>query len=332
MNKNILKHLWKRFKDLTLSSDSEEYQRMLAGTRIYFSLMSQRNMNYLLAVCIITFSTSILFLMQDIITNHASQFIGFILIASFTMILMSVLVLLGNWREHGFSIGRGIKIFLRRRFVLFVLAVVILIYILLFIFVPGTFILHNIFVLLGNIFVLLAVSLFMELVIALESTSLIKYAKEQVNKIISYNGSKDKEKIMFSRYQLYYFTIYCYYSMEKREIKNYYTRNDVLLLLKFDKFPILASQIIYNDNKKRKILVDILSDLEEIKPIIDAKKFLEIMDKIDNEFGKSLFSEEKDIDLKNIFQKQSLYKRTRGYLLPLIPIATILINVFLGRL
>ena len=86
------------------------------------------------------------------------------------------------------------------------------------------------------------------------------------------------------------------------------------------------------DNKKRKILVDILSDLEEIKPIMDAKKFLEIMDRINTEFGKSLFSKENDIDLKNIFQKQSLYERMRGYLVPLIPIATIIINVFLEKL
>ena len=184
---------------------------------------------------------------------------------------------------------------------------------------------------LGIIFVALLVVFFMELGLFLDSSSLIKYAKEQVNKIISYEKCEDKEKIMLSRYQLYYFTIYRYYSMEKKEIRNLY-RNDVLLLLKFDKFPILASQIIYNDNEKRKMLVDILSDLEEVKPVRDTKNFIEIMNKIDTDFGPSLLRGQKDIDLKNIFQKQSLYERTRGYLLPLIPITTVIVTYFLGRL
>ena len=119
--------------------------------------------------------------------------------------------------------------------------------------------------------------------------------------------------------------------MEKKEIRNLY-RNDVLLLLKFDKFPILASQIIYNDNEKRKMLVDILSDLEEVKPVRDTKNFIEIMNKIDTDFGPSLLRGQKDIDLKNIFQKQSLYERTRSYLLPIIQITTVIVTYFLGRL
>ena len=336
VNKNILKHLWKKFKDLTLSSDSEEYQRMLAGARIYFSFMSQRSyVNFFIVLFFIIFFVSILFSMSYLTTGTEPPFMPLIPVVVFYVLLTITSTLYGISREHGFSIRKGIKIFFRSPLVLVELIVVIICYTVILTFIPGTFILYNVLIFLGLIFGVLLFLFFMELIRGLESPSLIKYAKEQVNKIITEEESndeeKDKEKIILSRYQLYYFSIYRYYSMVKKEIRNLY-RKDVLLLLKFDKFPILASQIIYNDTKKRKILVDILLDLEGVKPIGNTKKFLEIMDKIDTEFGKSLFSEEKDIDLKNIFQKRSLYERTRGYLLPLIPIATIIINVFLGRL
>ena len=314
--KKVNKHLWKRFKDLTLSSDSEEYQRMLAGTRIYFSLMyPKRQYNIVLAMSIVF---SILFSMQHNIAV-LSQFMPLIICFYVVMTLLVIVTLLYE-SKHIFSIKKGIKILLRNRHNLYALTAMMLLYTLMFIYIPAIIIM-----MLGIIPAFLAVLLFIEIRVV-DSTSLIKYAKEQVNKIISYNESKETT---FSRYQLYYFAIYHYYSMEKKEIKNFF-RDDVLLSLKFDKFPILASQIIYNDNKKRKILVDILSDLEEIKPIMDAKKFLKIMNRIDAEFGKSLFKGERDVDLKNIFQKQSLYGRVRIYLLPLIPIAMVIINVLGG--
>ena len=327
VNKNILKHLWKKFKDLTLSSDSEEYQRMLAGARIYFSFMSQRSyVNFFIGVFFIIFFASILFSMSYLTIGTEPPFMPLIPVVVVYVLLMITLMLYSISREHGFSIGKGIKIFFRSPLVLLELIVIIICYTFILTFIPGTFILYNVLIFLGIIFGVLLFLFFMELITGLESPSLIKYAKEQVNKIITEEESndkeKDKEKIILSRYQLYYFSIYRYYSMVKKEIRNLY-RKDVLLLLKFDKFPILASQIIYNDNKKRKLLANILSALEKIKPIEYVKKFVEIMKKIDSDFGPTLFGKEHDVDLKNIFQKRSLYERTRGYLLPLIPITTI---------
>jgi len=326
-----LKNSFKNFKirviNIGISTETDEYQRMLSGTRIYLSFMSQRKFVNLIFYTFITFFVLTgVFSGISLLSGEKIQILFLIFMASFYPIFVIGLSLFTIYKENDFSFITGFLLYIKNKTTIFFMTMMIIFCIAIFL-IPG--IIYNLNYFLTSfmvIIILLSSALFSQLVGEIKSSSYIRYALNRLNKIISMSEDIKTEKTRLSNYKQYYYAIYCYYKIERDRITNVY-ENDVISLTKFDKLPILASQIIYNDDKKRKDLKKILLELENIKPIKDCKKFKEIIENIQKEFAPSLLNNEGELDTKEIFKRKIFTDTVKKHLIYLIPITTAVITI-----
>ena len=113
-----------KIKNFLIPSDSDEYRRMLAGIRVYFSFMSQRNfINSTFSIFLIVFSISIFLGVSYLIKGEEIPFFPLISFGLFYPLFGMGLSLLTSYIENDFSIKKGIFIFVKNRMIVFIIMV-----------------------------------------------------------------------------------------------------------------------------------------------------------------------------------------------------------------
>jgi hypothetical protein len=335
--KNTYKTVKEKLNKIPLSNQSDEYQDMLVGTKIYFDVITRgRTLNVLfyglIGIYIITF-----FLIASNFSNRTPIPITTYLQASITIfvffaIFLIVLAIYTLKKQYNFKFIKGFKIFLRDKGILRILLLYFIS--LIFFFFPLSIILpminylnyilfYSFFIGVACIFIFIGNMCFM-----LNAFPFIKYAKQKLQEIINQNTTPQNEKINISNHILFYSAIYFAYETLSKNIKNNFG-TDVITVLKINKLQIIASQIVLDDSIKKKI-IDILSNLEKIRPLKDPKEFINYMNEIEKEFGASFHQDEKSMDSSFLFRRKSIPERIKTYVIFLIPFINIVVSYLLN--
>lgn len=314
-------------KKFFILADSRKYQRMLAGVRIYFSLMTQRSF--------INFMILLLFMMGFAFTVFSlavfynrlpmSPFI-FMMPLIYVFIPMILFVFIIQYREFGFKLLKGYSISLRNpKFLVFTIPILIIVII--SIFSAETI---EIKVFMGGYFFIIQLIIILLQMGSLETSSLILYAKEKLDDTINIKTEKETRSLT-SKFELFYYSIYTYYRKLLREIKARY-KDDVLLYFQLDKIPMLASQIHTKDVDKREKINNILTKLEQVTPFEKPDEYIKIMEDINKSYRESLSLPNDAMIIQNLFREKSTLKKIKFYLIALIPIISIIVNIYLNYL
>lgn len=307
--------------------DSKEYQRMLTGVRIYFSLMTQRS--FINFIILILFMMAFAFTILGLATfyNPTQMTLSTSMMPLvFFFIPMIILVLIIQYKEFGFKLLKGYLISLRNPPFLVVSVLMLIIIILAFISV-GTFEIKAFMV--GYFFFIQLVMILMRMG-SIKTSSLISYAKEKLDDAINIITEKEN-KVLTSKFELFYYSIYTYYRKLTREVKAKY-KDDMLYYFRLDKTPMLASQIHTKDADKMEGLNNILTKLEEVTPMGKPDEFIKIMEDIDKSYRNSLSLPNDAMIIRSLFRDRTPLEKLKLYLIPLIPIISITINIYLNYL
>lgn len=308
-----------------ISTNSKEYQRMLAGVRIYFSLMTQRS--FINGIIGLLFGVALVYTIFSLMVFYSPtpmSFFFFTMPLAFFLIPMIIVLLVINLKEFGFRLFKGYLITLKNSLFFSFSSIIFLIIIILII--NSESIEMQIF-LIGYFFTLQFAIVFAQ-TISVKNSSLISYAKEKLSDIIKMNISKETRGLT-SKYELFYYSIHTYYRRFIKDLKSRY-KDDVLLYFQFDKIPILASQIHTFDGDKRDYLNYILTKLEETTPLLNPDEFIEIMKDIDKNFRHSLCLPDNVMILRDLFRERPFLENIKFFLIPLIPIVSIIVNIYIN--
>jgi len=157
----------------------------------------------------------------------------------------------------------------------------------------------------------LVLIVFLMMFFGLKTNSIVKYAKQIVKDTIN----DDERKNIF---ELYYYGIFIYHRKIINMLRAKY-RKDILLYFKVDRIPLLASQVITDDETKKFKLIGILSRLEKTEPLNNPDEYINIMDDIEKNYMVSICHTNNPIDLRNIFREKTILEKIKIALIPIIP-------------
>lgn len=227
---------------------------------------------------------------------------------------MVILTCFSIYRDYKFSLKNGLILFIRYPVTFFTLAFMSLFFIL-----PNSTSLigrEPLYIILiyivGYSSLIIIFTVIIMIIFELKSTSIVKYAKQIVNDTINKNH---KKKNIF---ELYYYSIFAYHRKIKNILRAKY-RKDILFYFKVDRIPLLASQIITNDETKKLKIIDILTRLEKIEPLDNPDEYIDIMDDIEKNYMVSICHTNNPIDLRNIFREKTIMEKIKIALIPIIP-------------
>jgi len=318
-----------KFKEFFLSYYSKKYQRLLAGFRIYISLMGQRSF--------INFSILILLMLGIMFTivglgsyygRLQMNISAVIMPLAFAFVPSFILMLMIQYREWNLKPLKGYLIFLRNPLsILISLIYIVMMAILLY----NEFSIEYVGVSLGYFVFIQLFTIYFQMGMYLKTSSLISYSKEKLEDIINISTRKNT-KVKKSNIQLlFYYSIYTYYKKLLKKIRATY-KDDVILYFQLDKIPFLASQIHTEDKVKREKLSKILTDLEQVLPLKNPDEYIKIMEEIDSSYRESLNIPKDEIIIRRLFREKTIFDNMKLYLIPLIPIVSIAVNIFLDYL
>lgn len=312
-----------------LSTKSDEYQRMLSGLRVYFILMSENGFFSLILFGLLF--SSVLAIILEVFKDYVNievqlPTVGIFIFVYFVMMGLFQLFIL--YKEYDFSIKKGLKVFVRNSLsLLFIGFTVIILLLMTYDTDPNTSIVEKISISLFFIFFMFSFILLMQYNGEFKSSSLIKYAKEKLNKTIRLI-EEDSEKKRESLFEQYYYSILAYYRRVTKLIKMKY-KDDVIIKLGIKKIPILCSQVISNDKEQKIVLSEILGKLENYEPLKSPDEYSKTMDEIEEKYAGSLNFGNGNYAIEEIFKKRALIFQIKT-IIPILTIISIIINIILN--
>ena len=203
--------LLKIMRNYFLKTTSKEYQRMLTGVRIYVSLMGQRKNLFFIYFSLI-FAT-VFYVIIGLSAHYTERAITLStwylpIILFFTP--MTAMYLLTLYKEYHFELKKGFVIFSRGVLGSIFFILYIIIFAIILAYSPK---IENIFLMIGYFFIIVFMCLAVEIQNNLETKSFITYAKEKVNDTLK---DEEKNKIPYTKYEQFYFSIYTYYRRKKQ--------------------------------------------------------------------------------------------------------------------
>lgn len=321
---------YKKIKSFFLPENSKEYQRMLAGIRVYFSMMKQRSfMNFLIALILMFFFMLFIVVWSNIqkgTESVISIIYDSIYFASFFIILMLLIFLFSILWQHDFKILTGVKI-------LFKNPISFLIIVFFIILAPITFfqsqssLLENITSIL-TISIILFTYLLLFSILFLKSQSLLSYASEKLKR--TSENIKSKRFGRSEYYVQYYYSVLTYYRQVTRKYRLTY-QDDVLIRTKSQLIPLLCSQGLISNTQAKKELIKNLNVLSEIDPFNNPDEFTDKMTTIENNILKDVCEDDTKSRIYNILRDKTGKEKIREYLFYIITILSVLsaiINTF----
>lgn len=323
------KPLSERFKNWFIGTKSREYQRMLVGIRVYYSLLGQRKS--INSIIVLLFTSAIFFIFFGILAYNRQE--SFFSVFSFPLIFLIILLVLSFFTvywENDFNIIKGFNIIRKNPLVL--LFQFFILFIVIYVIIGGMnnlqFSIEFFLILIGYLFFTPGFTILLQIQNELQLSSIISYSIEKLNDT-TFKNKKLNTKEKSKKFLQFYYSIYVYYKLLSRNISDKY-RDDTLIFLQVDKIPILATQIITNDEKKKKKLMEILSKIEVNDVFDKPDEFIEAMEMTSKNFSHSLNLSDNIIDNLNLFKEKTLIEKIKYYLIPIIPIIAIAINVYLN--
>lgn len=313
-----------------LNEESEEYQRMLAGIRVYFSLMKQRTILTTLIgfaitsmLLIFSFLTLYYFLEENPVRPYISKILYLIPIL-YLYIVGAILFF--NYIGYDFRLKNGIKRFLQNKIMVLIL-VVYLGFLTIFVFFNKPAI-DEFLAIFSTIVIMVFLFFYMFGYSRLNPESLIKYALEKLEK-----SSREIEGKRYSKYSLYiqyYYAVLTYYKLVAKKFRNNF-KDDILIRTKINLVPLLCSQGLISESEKREKLNSILRNLGKINPFLYPNKLTNEMCNIE----KDMLNNNCNIEIKNqileILREKTVKEKLKEYLFYFITamsILSIIINTF----
>lgn len=314
----------KKESNFFLRYDSDEYQRLLVGFKIFTCFLSRKSfVNRILFASVSTVLIFTIITIYAIFINNSE--VNIFLIFPFIMIYiaMFIFIIVANISEkYKFSLRKGFKILFRERsstigfIVLLGLGTSILI-------IDGLndFSIRYFLYFLGIAFFIKILSLSLNLIFKFDLHFYLKYINEIVQRL------SDNEEENLNKYEFIYYAIKCYSRRLIKIISDIYG-NDVVKLLKMENLALLSSQVIYKERLHRMELLKILKDLMEIKVITKSGEFIKLMNKIEkfvgSYFGKDFVKYVKE----DFFRRMGFFEYLKNVVVPVIPIIYIVIYIF----
>lgn len=329
---SILK--WDKLKNIPLTYKSKEYQRMLCGTRVFFGLFAhKRNINLMLFGTIgfaaLTLAMWISFISDIKILSEILLSTSYLIILLLLLLISVVTIVI--IKHQKFKPLNGIFIFYRERLSSLVLLLFIsTLLIALLIDVPLKEKISLIFYILPGFLVFSLLRLLMSLQFGLSAFSLVNYAKENLEKLdLGIYNKIDEEKDNIQLFRAYYLTIYYAYKRIKKFTNSCFGK-DVSIFLKINRFPILASQVLFlNDSTKMELLL-LLTEFEKKDLIYKQEKFVELMGKIEEKYKDVIPNYNNQYDFDELFHQPTYIYYFKIVLTFLLPIITTIANLYLN--
>jgi hypothetical protein len=311
--------------------DSIEYQRMLAGIRVFFSLFKRRGF---LDIFLVLILISPIFVIVSIFANIEKNQSIFVSInnglsLSFVFIIIMILILIFlTLIQFEFKIIKGIKIFFKHPISLLITSFTIIL-------LPST-ILQG-YTSIGETIRAVSISLLFIFILALSVSisflkpeSLLSYATE---KLLKTNEEKKKWFLKSSYYIQYYYSIVTYYKIITINFKSNY-KDDILIKTKSQLIPLLGSLGVTNKSQDKEKTIEILKSLSCIDAVENPSEFLSIMKNIEDDLLNQISCEEKQ-KIIEIFKDKTRKEKTKEILLYIVSTISIigtLVNIFSDKI
>jgi hypothetical protein len=324
-----LKKYYQKIKAFFLPEYSKEYQRMLAGIKVYFSMMKQRYfMNATILLILMFFFLLTVIVGSNILRGiepTLSTIYNGVYFVSFFIVLMLLMFLFSILWQHDFKVIKGIKILIKNPMAFLITISFVGIGIISF-FSSHSSLLYKITSILTMLIILFSYLLLFS-VLFLKPQSLLNYASEKLEKTDKKIKSKRFDKGGY--YVQYYYSILTYYKQITRKYRITY-QDDVLVRTKSQLLPLLCSQGLISKPQSKKLLIKDLKELSEIDPFNYPYKFTDKMTVLENNLLKDVIDDTKN-KVYNILRDKTGKEKIREYLFYIITILSVvsaIINTF----
>jgi hypothetical protein len=324
--KRYVSYFKNNLKKIPLTYNSKEYQRMICGTRLFLGLFAhRRNINLMLfgvlGFAILNIAMWINFIKDIETLSKVLFFISYMIL--FLILLLMVVISTTINKIHKFKPLKGLITFYRERLSCLVL-LFFLIGLLLDIIIdlPLNERINFILYIFPSFIVFSLLRLTMTFRFGLSAFSLIDYAKEQLNNIhINLEDGKKQDKDNINLFRAYYLTIYYAYNrIKKFALLNF--GNDVSTILKVNRFPLLASQILFLDDNKKKKIDSFLTEFEKKELIYEPNKFVKLMNEIEVEYKDAIPNYSNEFDFDTLIHRTTYFDYLKIIVTFLLPIIT----------
>lgn len=303
------------------SRKSEEYQKLLVAIRVYASILWQNKIysNVLLLTFIMTFFASTVPVVSIYYLHNKLDLIYYVYSAISNLGMLFFMLIFMMWSEFQFKILKSLKIIIFNKFNFYFTLLMMTVTILELIFTPHPF--DYLYFLIITFLVSYSFMVIFGIADFLDTKSIINFSIQQLKE----SEAKNKKRI-FSKYQLFYYSISLYYNRIYKNINEKFKEN-TLHIIGLRYILLLASEIFYDDAEYRKKLLDILNRLQKSDPIVNNKEFLSIIKDIRTGFNTryiEVFGKEPD---DQVYYYQSRWKKIKSFLLFLFPLISIILTI-----
>lgn len=233
--------------------NSKEYQRVLSGIRIFFSLMKQRSfMNTLFLTILMFFFIFFLFIFKEIqkgTESLISIIFNSISTTSFFIVFLLLMFLFFLYWQYDFKLYQGVKVFIRTPINFFIIIFMLIITPMSFFQSQNSFleIVSSVLTVLIMLFTLLLFVSFS----FLKPQSLLKYASE---KMLKTNEKTSGLRLIKSGYYTqYYYSIFTYYKSITDRFRLSY-RDDIAIRTHSQNITLLCSYGVISNKEKKEIV------------------------------------------------------------------------------
>jgi len=315
----------KKQKD-SLIEYSPEYQRMLAGIRVYFSLMKQRStMNFLFVIILmmlflVSFTiwqawetikkTNVLF--NSVLYNSILPMFSALIIIIILIVLFSISF------QFDFKVRKGIRIFFKSPLALFLMLPYF--FLIIIIAIQGNSSYADIVSTIVFSIIILFVFVLVLSLTNLKPKSLLNYAAEKLEKTLI--ETKHWRLDNSGYYVQYYYAILTYYRLVTKRYRSMY-KDDILLKTHSQLIPLLCSKGLISKTEDKKILISNLNELSQIDPIENPNSFTDKMQYLKENILKDI-NEDEIKKIYSILRDKTGKEKLKEYLFYLITALSII--------